>query len=227
MGEGIKLHIEPWKIDASWRIIGFEANPYTFKVLQALIQQEKNLIGYEWMKFPNLEVRHAAVWTEIGFVEFGCSKYEITDKTRFINDLLESNKKMLADGKIAIDIINSPSPLDGSSSIFHKKMGRHLSKHGDEMQKTILYDQVVKVPSIDFSDFLLKEVKTEDVVYCKMDIERAEFAVLSKAIKTKAISKVKFLDIEWHDYGSLYLRAKKIYIKFRLKKLGVVVSDWR
>lgn len=227
MGEGIKLHIKPWKIDDSWRIIGFEANPYTFEVLESLIHQEKNLKGYEWMKFPNLEVKNAAVWTKNGHVEFGCSKYIIDQETEFINDLLELNAKMLADGDTAVDIINCPIPLDGSSSIFHRKMGKFLSKYGDEMQKTIVYDQLVKVPSIDFSEFLMKEVKTNDVVYCKMDIERAEFAVLLKAIRTKAITKIKILDIEWHHYNNIYLKAKRIYIEFRLKKLGVIVNDWR
>lgn len=227
MGEGIKLHIKPWKIDDSWRIIGFEANPYTFEVLESLIHQEKNLKGYEWMKFPNLELKNAAVRTKNGHVEFGCSKYIIDQKTEFINDLLELNAKMLADGDTAVDIINCPIPLDGSSSIFHRKMGKFLSKYGDEMQKTIVYDQLVKVPSIDFSEFLMKEVKTNDVVYCKMDIERAEFAVLLKAIKTKAITKIKILDIEWHHYNNIYLKAKRIYIEFRLKKLGVIVNDWR
>jgi FkbM family methyltransferase len=227
LGEGIKLHIKPWKIDDSWRIIGFEANPYTFEVLESLIHQEKNLKGYEWMKFPNLEVKNAAVWTKNGHVEFGCSKYIIDQETEFINDLLELNAKMLADGDTAVDIINCPIPLDGSSSIFHRKMGKFLSKYGDEMQKTIVYDQLVKVPSIDFSEFLMKEVKTNDVVYCKMDIERAEFAVLLKAIRTKAITKIKILDIEWHHYNNIYLKAKRIYIEFRLKKLGVIVNEWR
>jgi len=227
LGEGIKLHIKPWKIDDSWRIIGFEANPYTFEVLQSLIHQEKNLTGYEWMKFPNLELKNAAVWTNNGHVQFGCARYVIDKKTQFINHLLELNEKMLADGEIAVDIINCAIPLDGSSSIFHKKMGKFLSKYGDEMQKTIIYDQLVKVPSIDFSEFLMKEVKTNDVVYCKMDIERAEFAVLLKAIKTKAITKIKILDIEWHHYNNIYLRAKRVYIEFRLKKLGVIVNDWR
>ena len=183
--------------------------------------------GYEWMGFPNLEINNAAVWTKNGHIEFGCSRYVIAEKTKFINDLLDSNEKMLEAGLTAVDIIHSPSPLDGSSSIFHRKMGKFLAKHGDEMQKTIVYDQLVRVSSIDFSEFLMKELKADDVVYCKMDIERAEFAVLLRAIKTKSIAKVNFLDIEWHHYNNMFLRLKRIFIEFKLKRLGVVVNDWK
>lgn len=227
LGEGIKLHMKPWKINDSWRIIGFEANPYTFEVLLSLIREEQKIPGYEWMSFTNLEIRHAAVWTKNGQVEFGCSKYVIEEKTKFILDLLESNTKRLEEGLVAVDIINSASPLDGSSSIFYRKMGKFLSKHGDDMQKTIVYEELVRVPSIDFSEFLMNEVNVGDVVYCKMDIERAEFDVLLKGIKTNAISKVSFLDIEWHHYNNIVLRLKRIYIEYRLKKLGVVVNDWK
>lgn len=227
LGEGIKLHMKPWKINDSWRIIGFEANPYTFEVLQSLIREEQKIPGYEWMSFTNLEIRHAAVWTKNGQVEFGCSKYVIEEKTTFILDLLESNSKRLEEGLVAVDIINSASPLDGSSSIFYRKMGKFLSKHGDDMQKTIVYEELVRVPSIDFSEFLMNEVNVGDVVYCKMDIERAEFDVLLKGIKTNAISKVSFLDIEWHHYNNIVLRLKRIWIEYRLKKLGVVVNDWK
>jgi FkbM family methyltransferase len=227
LGEGIKLHMKPWQIDDSWRIIGFEANPYTFEILQSLIKQEKKIPGYEWMSFTNLEVRHAAVWTKNGQIEFGCSKYAIEEKTDFIENLLELNRKSLEKGLVAVDIINSTQPLDGSSSIFHRKMRKFLSRHGDDLQKTIVYDELVRVPSIDFSEFLLKEVNVGDVVYCKMDIERAEFAVLLKGIKTNAISRMNFLDIEWHHYNNIILRVKRIYIEYRLKKLGIVVNDWK
>jgi FkbM family methyltransferase len=56
----------------------------------------------------------------------------------------------------------------------------------------------VEVDAIDFAEFL-EQFRGMDV-YCKMDIEGAEFAVLRHLIKTDTISIIKNLWTEWHTY---------------------------
>jgi len=63
------------------------------------------------------------------------------------------------------------------------------SAHSFEEQKL--------VEAINFSQFLLSFKGKE--VYCKMDIEGAEFEVLRKMLKDNTVWIIKHLWVEWHD----------------------------
>jgi FkbM family methyltransferase len=60
----------------------------------------------------------------------------------------------------------------------------------------------IKVSSIDFSDFLLNlrvRYFGKCEIYCKMDIEGAEFPVLRRLIETGTIKYIKKLWVEFHE----------------------------
>lgn len=58
------------------------------------------------------------------------------------------------------------------------------------------YEDTTTVTSIDFSKFVADLPEAD--IYCSMDIEGAEFAVLRKMIKDGTITRIKVLDIEFH-----------------------------
>ena len=80
---------------------------------------------------------------------------------------------------------NSVSDLDGWGSCLNVIGSSHT------------FNKQITVNAIDFSEFL-KQFKGMDV-YCKLDIEGAEFEVLRKLIKNGTISIIKELWVEWHD----------------------------
>ena len=229
LGEGISNHILSWNITKDWKIVAFEANPETFKELKKLKELSNLPEKLHWMKFENLELRNEAVWTEDTTLEFGCARYSnLNDsQSNFVKKFLNSHDGLLMDREILIDHVRSEKSIDGSSSIFFREMSEFLKKKGDEVQKTIKYEEIVRVKAIDFSNYLSKFINDGDEVYCKMDIERAEFSVLISLIRKKTIKKINYLDIEWHNYDNVKLKFQKIYILMWLKFYKVQVSDWK
>jgi FkbM family methyltransferase len=229
LGEGISSHIVPWKITKDWKIVAFEANPETFKELKKLQEMSDLPEKLLWLKFENLELRNEAVWTQDTTLKFGCAKYSDLNNSHsaFIENFLDNHDALLRKRELIVDHVRSEKSIDGSSSIFFKEMSKFLKKNGDEVQKSINYVDIVDVKAINFSNYLMKNINERDEVYCKMDIERAEFPVLISLIRKKTIKKIKYLDIEWHNYDSLKLKILKVYILIWLKFYKIQVRDWK
>ena len=65
------------------------------------------------------------------------------------------------------------------------------------LSSTHSFSEQVLVKTLDFSKFV-SEIDAVNI-FCKMDIEGAEFQVLRKMINDKSISKINKIWIEWHD----------------------------
>lgn len=61
-------------------------------------------------------------------------------------------------------------------------------------------DKSIDVICIDFSEYLTKNIRKEDYVICKMDIEGAEYDVLGKLIDDDTIDLIDEIYIEWHNH---------------------------
>lgn len=77
--------------------------------------------------------------------------------------------------------------FSSSSSLFSKKTTGHLDKKNP-----------VSVPTIDFSAWLKKNVRVEDHVVAKMNIEGAEYAVLTELMNDETIGLIDVLYVKWH-----------------------------
>lgn len=80
---------------------------------------------------------------------------------------------------------NSTSKLDGWGSAITIIESSHT------------YEDQIQVECIDFSE-LVKSLG-ENEIYCKMDIEGAEFEILRKMLKDNTLSLIKEIWVEWHD----------------------------
>ncbi len=80
---------------------------------------------------------------------------------------------------------NSVSNLDGWGSCLTTIQSKHT------------FDKQITVETIDLSNFIRKFSNFE--IYCKLDIEGAEFEVLRKLIKDNTIKFIKEIWVEWHD----------------------------
>lgn len=108
--------------------------------------------------------------------------------------------------------------FDGSTLYPEKKSNR------------ISVDRFVEVETIDFGDWLAKNVSRDDYVVCKMDVEGAEFDVLEHLLKTRLIGLIDVLLVEWHVSrfpNPWKLRYRRFLIKTRLFFRSIVVENWR
>lgn len=138
---------------------------------------------------------------------------------RFINELpdhdfyaFEPNKELMpsihqqverADRSPRVEI--SPSAVwthDGTIDLF---LGHHESstvmpgKRVPPMyDQQIDYSSPVSVQATDFSAWLRRTVAPDDHVVVKMDIEGAEYPVLTKLVADGTINLISVLYIEWH-----------------------------
>ncbi len=225
LGQGIEAHIKVWNIDKTWKIFGFEANPYTYRELLKL----KKAKTQAWHSWPMVEVFNLAVWHENEEMDFGCSTYEF-DKNSMKNvnvlNFINENPNLVSKDQLNDETFVMAKKIDGSSTLYYKPLKRFLSKHGNDVQKSIRFESVVKVQGINLSKFIEDNTSNDDKIYLKFDIERAEFPVLLGLLKSDALMRVVEMDVEWHNYNNLFLKLKKLYLKFMLKKMGIKISDW-
>lgn len=77
------------------------------------------------------------------------------------------------------------------------------------------------VKTIRFSDFI-NEFSNEDYIIVKLDIEGAEYNVVSDLLLTGTIHKINELYIEWHDH---FFNKSSIELKKELSKLDILVNN--
>jgi len=67
--------------------------------------------------------------------------------------------------------------------------------------------QTIKVQAIDFGQWLKRNYRKEDVIYVKLDIEGAEYAVLRKMLRDGSITYIDKLFIEFHGLQQAQARG--------------------
>lgn len=94
----------------------------------------------------------------------------------------------------AVWVKNGKQKFYRSNSIFRD--GGTLIK--EKMSGNLDKNNPILVETIDFSMWVIKNFSVEDYIILKMDIEGAEYKVISKMIKDGSFSYINELYIEWH-----------------------------
>ena len=137
---------------------------------------------------------------------------------------IETNASIIIKLEVAISTVYGKSKLflseryDGSTLYFNKKSGN------------IRADNFIEVETIDFSDWLAKNITGDNYVVCKMDVEGAEFDVLEHLLETKQIDLIDVLLVEWHVSrfpNPWQLRYRRFLIKLKLLFHATTLENWR
>lgn len=106
---------------------------------------------------------------------------------KYPEDVIVINKAIWVEDRYLEFFIN-PNNLDTEGcSLFKNKMTGDLDK-----------ENYLIVETINFSDWLMRNISITDYVILKMNIEGAEYMVLKHLIATKAIIKIHELFVYWH-----------------------------
>ena len=101
------------------------------------------------------------------------------------------------DGKIDFYISKKNPELVQGSSVYKSKITCNLD-----------IENPLTVECIDFSNFLYDNIRENDNLIVKMNIEGAEYKVLEKCIEDGTINRIKKLFIQWH-YNKIHLDIKR------------------
>jgi len=82
-------------------------------------------------------------------------------------------------------------------------------------------DNPKQVKTIRFSDFL-NQFSDDDYIIVKLDIEGAEYNVVSDLLSSGAINKINEIYIEWHDG---FFNKNSSQLKHELSKLDIIVNN--
>jgi FkbM family methyltransferase len=199
--QGLKAHIERYGIDQSWKVYSFEANPYTYRHAQNIINRHYSHL--------NISLLNVAVWTDDGYLPIA-AEYASAEG---IFTLLKDN---------GFDSNCVDLSLDNALWV-----GGASNAMGDEYLRTQEMNELrflnIKTRSIDFIEFV--EKLDDNDIFIKMDIEGAEYKVLDKLLASSAILRVREITVEWHNH-ILTQPYDNEYIINRLIGKGVSVKQW-
>ena len=90
------------------------------------------------------------------------------------------------------------------------------------------YSNPVAVECVDFSDWLKNHFNRNDYIIVKMDVEGAEYAILSKMIRDDTIDFVNEFYIEFHT-GKSRIRniLRRWFLIWEFRKRKIVLHPWR
>lgn len=183
-GKGLRKQIEINKIDPSWKIFCWEANPYTYE----------HFLKIERFRHLDITVYHAAVSNEEGTIKFN---------------------------------VQSSSDRNGGSS--RSGTGSSIMSLDEWKCKGGDFVEEVEVPRINLSEWMLLNLKPEDYVILKMDIEGAEYDVLEKIISADALNLIDRVYIEWHSH--MFSNPEKYKIREQIimnafQSNNIPVENW-
>ncbi len=205
LGEGLKKHIKDHNIDESWKVFTFEANTNTYNLLQSIRAKDKLPEQYKWLKWDNIIYANKAVWIKDDEMSFYCS--EVANRDQLNNDqgyvdFIKFHDELVKNGELVTAHQRNDYPIDGSSTIMPNHFKNNLLNIGNSLQKSLIWENKIKVPSFDFSNWLGKNIQDGDYVLCKIDIEGAEFEVLKKCIKDDTLKLITEIHIEFHHFNN-------------------------
>lgn len=201
--QGLTAHINKYNINRDWAVHSFEANPYTFNHAKNIIEQ--------YYSHLNIHLHNAAVWTENEYKKLNVEYQELNG----IKELLH-RQGFSSDG---LDFYSEESLWVGGASNI---LGEEFTPV-EEMNP--LKYAVEEVQCIDFSHFLEYNFKDTDDIFIKMDIEGAEYDVLTKLLRSPAIKMIREISIEWHN-RMLKTKYDQNYITSQLVTKGIVINTW-
>lgn len=158
------------------------------------------------------------------------SRYGEFDKIYAIEPNPDNARQIETNGSKIVKLEVAISTAYGKSKLFFSERFDGSTLYITKKSGNIRADNFIEVETIDFSDWLAKNVVRDNYVVCKMDVEGAEFDVLEHLLETKQIDLIDVLLVEWHVSrfpNQWQLRYRRFLIKLRLLFHSTTLESWR
>ena len=130
---------------------------------------------------------------------------------RDVDDITFYNKAIwIKDGKTEFYLGKGAS----SSLIYGKTRGN------------LNFDNPIEVETIDLSKWIMDNFTKDDYIILKMDIEGAEYEVLTKMIDEGSIKYINKLYVEFHGLRVFKTREDTKKIRTAIRELGIPIYNW-
>jgi len=122
----------------------------------------------------------------------------------------------------------SKDSYQASSSLLEEKLCRDIKPNGiDSELIPFFHSKTIEVQCVDFSEWILHNIKPHHNLTLKLDIEGAEYDVLSKMIDDGTIHYVKKLFVEFHLESLESKREFHYNLLDKLKNINLVAHEWQ
>lgn len=116
---------------------------------------------------------------------------------------------------------SGPAPIGQGSSVLSLdqwQAGPHIG----------VFEEQVQVPCIDFAQWIKNNCLEQDYIVCKLDIEGAEYQVLSRMLELGVMSWIDCLYVEWHAQmiNSAELAAQEHILRQAIQGLNIELIEW-
>ena len=117
------------------------------------------------------------------------------------------------------------STEDGFADFYHHDwtVGMTLCK---ENKRVHLEIPPMRVPTIDFSQWMLKNFTADDYIILKLDVEGSEYEILNKMFKDGSFDLIDKLYIEWHYGNRPISKEEHDRVVAEVNRRGIKDWDW-
>jgi FkbM family methyltransferase len=147
------------------------------------------------------------------------------------NTQLDKMKTYLVKSRREINLFKSTAAwiYNGNITFFLDTVNEENNFWGSSLKSEMVFEnnkKQVQVPCLDVAD-ILEQYTKDDMIVMKVDIEGAEYDVLSHLIARNVLGLVDFLGVEYHTHGlDKSVEGEKKAINKLIQKLNVKLIEW-
>lgn len=159
-------------------------------------------------------------------------KKNLEDQKRYSRFNIQFFNKALSTHNGHIEVMIQQQRSKHTGEMVNTGQGTTILSADDFKNPDAKLDQIiekVKIPCIDFSQWINANTTDNDEIIIKLDIEGAEYELLEHLLKSPVLNRIKKMYIEWHSYAMKdkeSLDKRQYKIESICKENNIEIISW-